>query len=97
MTATDDMVVVATYDVPAVATVARNALAAEGIPAAVIDDHVASLLPSDAVGGVKVVVPAAFAAGAALRIAAHDAAGGTAVVDIEELSRQALQYQPTEV
>ena len=53
MTATQDveLVTVATFDVPMSATVVRNALAAEGIPAVVVDGDVATLLSGDAVGG----------------------------------------------
>ena len=94
MTATQDLVTVATFDVPVLASVARNALLADGIPAVVVDDDMASLLPSDAVGGAKVLVPAEFAAEAALKIAAFDQAGGTETYDVEELSRQALAEPP---
>lgn len=98
MTQTDDLVTVATFDVPMAASVVKNALTAEGIPAVVTDADVATVLPSEAVHGAKVQVPAAFAAQAALRIAAMDAAhtddeGGSA--DDEELARQALS-QPRE-
>ncbi len=97
MTATQELVTVATFDVPVLASVVKNALLADGIPAVVVDDEVASLLPSEAVGGAKVLVPAGFAAEAALKIAAFDQAGGTETYDTAELSRMALAQQPETV
>ena len=94
MTPTHDLVTVATFDVPLAATVVKNALTADGIPAVVTDDGVASTLPSEAVGGAKVQVPAAYAAQAALRIAAHDDPGVSDLVDADELTRQALATPP---
>lgn len=94
MSMPDDLVTVATFDVPMAASVVKNALLAEGIPAVVTDADVATTLPSEAVGGAKVQVPAEFATQAALRIAALDS-GGEQTVDEEELSRQALS-QPAE-
>jgi len=92
MAATQDreLVTVATFDMPMSATVVRNALAAEGIPAVVVDSDVAMLLSSEAVGGAKVRVPAPYAAEAALKIAAYDAAGRTETFDMEELGRRAV-------
>ena len=97
MTATQELVTVATYDVPLSAAVVKNALTADGIPAVLADLDLASTLPSEAVGGAKILVPADFAAQAALMIAALDQAGGTETYNVEELARQALMYQPETV
>jgi hypothetical protein len=94
MTATQELVTVATFDLPMSAVVVRNALAADGIPAVVTDGDVSALLSGDTVGGAKVQVPARFAAEAAHKIAAYEVAGGTDTFDAQELERMALASPP---
>lgn len=56
------LVTVARYSLPSEAQIYRGRLEAEGIPAFIADDHIVNMqwLYSDAIGGVRVQVPAPY-------------------------------------
>ena len=88
----NELVTVATYQLPAQAAMARNALDAAGIRAVVTDAEVVAMdwLLAPAVGGIKVQVQAADAEQAAALIREIDAGTGGGEIDDDELTRQAL-------
>lgn len=55
-----DLAIVDRVSTPAEAHMLRSRLELEGIPATVTDDHVAHVLPSFLIGGVRVLVPESY-------------------------------------
>lgn len=92
----EELVTVATYHLPAQAAMARNALEAAGVRSVVTDAEVLAMdwLLAPAVGGIKVQVGAADADQAVAVIREFEAGGGSAGVDEDELTRQALAEPP---
>ncbi len=92
----EQLVTVATYDLPAQAAMARNALESAGVRSVVTDAEVVAMdwLLAPAVGGIKVQVGAADADQAVAVIREFEAGGGKSGVDEAELTRQALAEPP---
>ena len=90
------LVTVATFDIPAKAEIARNALTAAGIQAVISDGEIVAMdwLISNAVGGIKVQVWEEDAERAAAVLNAKfgdEAWAASDAVSEEELTRQALE------
>ena len=92
----DELVTVATFQLPAQAAMAKNRLESADIAAVVTDAEVVAMdwLLAPAVGGIKVQVRAADAGRAAALIEEMDAGHGASDVDEAELTRQALAEPP---
>ncbi|MFO0848024.1 MAG: DUF2007 domain-containing protein [Gemmataceae bacterium] len=95
----DRMTVVAAFDIPVKAEIARLALDRAGIPAVIEDSEIVAMdwLLANAVGGIKVKVREADAARAAEVLDAKlgaDAGLASDAIDEDELTRQAAGRSP---